>query len=349
MTVWLIRAGKFGERDQWCLEKGYAAGGWREVADLTDATTRPKVRKLVEDAFPTQPAAFHANHTGQLHALRNRIAVGDIVVLPLKTTRHLALGTVSCGYRYLADEADPDRRHTIGVEWTRTDVPRTAIKQDLLYSLGAFLTVCEISRNDGAWRLQQVLETGQDPGARSSVPTQATDDTEDSDPSDSSATEIDVVQVAADRIQVAIGERFAGYRLAELVAAVLRAEGYACDTSPPGPDGGVDIVAGRGPLGLDEPTVAVQVKSQASPVGAHVVDQLLGVCAALQAKQALLVAWGGLTKPARAKVKAQRLNLRVWEVDDLLAKVLATYPLLGEAIRTELPLKQVWVLAEESG
>lgn len=220
--VWLIRAGKFGERDQWCLEKGSAAGGWREVADLTDATTRPKVRKLVEDAFPTQPAAFHANHTGQLHALRNRIAVGDIVVLPLKTTRHLALGTVSCGYRYLADEADPDRRHTIGVEWTRTDVPRTAIKQDLLYSLGAFLTVCEISRNDGAWRLQQVLETGQDPGARSSVPTQATDDTEDSDPSDSSATEIDVVQVAADRIQVAIGERFAGYRLAELVAAVLR-------------------------------------------------------------------------------------------------------------------------------
>lgn len=347
MTVWLIRAGKAGERDSWCLENRYAAGGWREVADLTDATTRADVRRLVEKAFPTQSAAFHANHTGQLHALRNRVAVGDIVVLPLKTTRHLAFGTVTRSYEYLADEPDPDRRHTVGIEWTQTEVPRSVVKQDLLYSLGAFLTVCEISRNDGAWRLEQVLKTGLDPGARRALAGNETGG-EDVDPTDSSASEIDVVQVAADRIQIAIGEQFTGRRLEALVAAVLAAEGYVCDTSPPGPDGGVDIVAGRGPLGLDQPTV-VQVKSQASPVGSEVVSQLLGARATLNATHALLVAWGGLTKPARAAVVAQRSHIRVWEADDLLARVLANYPRLDEATRADLPLKQVWVLAEESG
>jgi restriction system protein len=285
-----------------------------------------------------------------LHALRNRVTVGDIVVLPLKTTRHLAFGTVTRGYRYLADDPDPDRRHSIGVDWKRTDVPRSAIKQDLLYSLGAFLTICEISRNDGAWRLEQALKTGQDPGARTASVTKDAGNGEDElNPTDSSTTEIDVVQVAADRIQVAIGERFAGHRLADLVAAVLAAEGYVCNVSTPGPDGGIDIVAGRGPLGLDQPTVAVQVKSQASPVGNSVINQLLGACATLQAAQGLLVAWGGLTKPARVAARTQQLSLRVWEADDLLGKVLDNYPRLDEAIRAELPLKQVWVLAEESG
>jgi hypothetical protein len=143
-----------------------------------------------------------------------------------------------------------------------------------------------------AWRMEQMLKTGQDPGARAGTATPDTTSGEDVDPTDHAATDIDVVQVAADRIQIAIGERFAGHRLANLVAAALTAEGYVCDTSPPGPDGGLDIVAGRGPLGLDQPTVAVQVKSQAAPVGIEVVNQLLGACAAIQATQALLVAWG---------------------------------------------------------
>jgi restriction system protein len=321
--------------------------------------------KLVGEAFPNRPPAFHANHTGQLNALRNRIAVGDVVVLPLKTTGHLALGTVTRGYEYLASEPDATRRHSIGVDWTRTDVPRSAVKQDLLYSLGSVMTICEISRNDGAWRLAQVLKTGQDPGARTGTATPDTASGVEVDQTDSAATEIDVVQVAADRIQVAIGERFAGHRLADLVAAVLTAEGYVCDTSPPGPDGGIDIVAGRGPLGLDKPTVTVQVKSQTAPVGIEVVNQLLGACAALQATQALLVAWGGLTRPARQLAEAQRLNLRVgsrrlthlpaqlvvgrlYEANGSQVLTLSSLPHLTRPIREVLPRNRTRLRAASS-
>ncbi len=268
-----------------------------------------------------------------------------LVALPLKTTGQLALGRVVGGYEYLEQEADPDSRHIVRVNWRRPDTPRSAIHQDLLYSLGAFLTVCELSRNDAAWRLEQVLISGVDPGARpakGSGPAAL----KEQDPSDQTAGAIDLVEAVGDRVRTFVGQKYAGHALARLVAAFLGAEDYRCEVSPEGPDAGVDIVAGCGPLGLDAPKVVVQVKSQASQVGVEVVSQLLGARARLQADQALLVAWGGLTRQARQQAEGQRFVLRVWDAEALLSALLAVYPRLPEEVRSEIPLKQMWVLVE---
>ncbi|MGR6318891.1 restriction endonuclease [Micromonospora soli] len=318
------------------------------MADLTSTTTREAVRTEVERGFPSAKPARQINFTGQLHALRNRIAIGDVVALPLKTTGQIALGCVAGGYEYLAGEADPTRRHVVRVDWKRTDVPRNAIRQDLLYSLGAFLTICEISRNDGGWRLAQVLKTGIDPGARPGPGTSPTT-LREQDPSDQTAEAIDLAQAAWDRIRTFVGEKYAGHALARLVAAILTAEGYMCEVASEGPDGGVDIVAGRGALGLDPPKIVVQVKSQTTQVGVEVVNQLLGGRARLHADQALLVAWGGITKPARAQAESQRFILRVWDAEALLSAMLRVYAHLPEEIHSEIPLKQTWVLVEQAG
>lgn len=74
--------------------------------------------------------------------------MGDLVVMPLKTTSQIAFGVVTEQCWYNADD-DPSWRHVVSVEWKRTDVPRTAVKQDLLHSLGSALTICTITRNDG--------------------------------------------------------------------------------------------------------------------------------------------------------------------------------------------------------
>jgi restriction system protein len=349
MAAWLIRAGRDGERESWCLANGYAGGGFYEVSDLTNATTRDVIRAAVTEAFPGAKPGRTANFAGQLNAMRNRVNAGDLVVLPLKTTGQIALGTVTSGYEYLEGEADPDRRHVVRVDWRRTDASRAAVRQDLLHSLGAFITVCEVSRNDGAWRLQRVLSTGADPGARpTTVKDQGHDVAKDEIPSDEYVESIDYAQAAWDRIRIFVGERYAGHGLARLVGAVLTAQGYLCEVSPQGPDGGVDLVAGRGPLGLDSPRVVVQVKSQTNQVGIEVINQLIGVRAHLQADQALLVAWGGITKPARAQADAQRFTLKVWDAEAFLSALLQAYPLLSEEMRAELPLKQTWVLVEAS-
>jgi restriction system protein len=66
------------------------------------------------------------------------------------------------------------------------------------------------------------------------------------------------------------------------------------------------------------------------------------------AEQGLLVAWGGLSKPARDALKNQHLRVRVWEASDVVDAVLRTYDRLPEEIRTKLPLRRVWMLSDGS-
>jgi restriction system protein len=75
-----------------------------------------------------------------------------------------------------------------------------------------------------------------------------------------------------------------------------------------------------------------------------VVTQLHGVMSTHGAEQGLLVAWGGLTKPARDALKNQHLRVRVWESTDVMQAVLRTYDRLPETVRTPLPLRRVWML-----
>ena len=69
----------------------------------------------------------------------------------------------------------------------------------------------------------------------------------------------DVEQLARDQILAHLEKNFRGHELARLVDPVLQAEGYVTQFSPPGPDGGVDILAGRGSQGLDAPRISAVV------------------------------------------------------------------------------------------
>ncbi len=130
------------------------------------------------------------------------------------------------------------------------------------------------------------------------------------DVADSDDRPVDLETFAHDRITAVIQEEFAGHRMQDLVAAVLRCQGFTCRISPEGTDGGIDILAGSGPLGLDEPRLVVQVKSEQSAVGDPVVTQLLGSVSKHSPAQGLLVAWGGVTAPARKTVLDNYFRVR---------------------------------------
>ncbi len=340
--AYLVRAGRNGERDDFVLEAGVAGGGFSEIGDLSGIGSRDELSEAVRSAWPEAPEGKISNFTGQLWSLIRRIEPGDLVVLPLKTTSQIAIGRCNGAYEYRAAE-QPARRHLRPVEWIRTDIPRTAIQQDLLHSLGAFMTVCRIERNDAAFRIERLAETGRDPGARMDLDAEgAVGDADEAD-----ASEFDLERIALDRIQAKIAERFAGHGLAQLVGAVLEAEGFTAQVGEPGPDGGIDIRAGTGPLGLDSPRLIVQVKSSPSPVEAPVVRELQGVLSTHGADQALLVAWGGVNKIAQRELANQFFKVRVWDSDDFLEALLRAYPKLDEDIRADLPLKQIWAFVEE--
>jgi restriction system protein len=161
--AWLVRAGRYGENELLALDAGIVVVGWSELRDLAEASSREELADLLRATYPTARPATLRNHLAQLWAFRDTMAVGDLVALPLKTAGAVAIGRITGEYSYLGD-LPPTARHFRTVEWLATDVPRDAIGQDLLYTLGASMTVCEVRRNRGAERLAVLAEKGVDPG-----------------------------------------------------------------------------------------------------------------------------------------------------------------------------------------
>ena len=350
MTAWIIRGGRVGEREQWALDNGLAGGGFSEVPDLTDATAREQVHEKVEASFPGAPAGRVSNYVGQLWAMRSLISPGDLIVMPMKTTKTIAFGICSGGYEFDASDPDLNKRHRVRVDWKRHDVTRAAFKDDLLNTINGAMTIFAARKNHGEARLRAVLEHGSDPGAGTSPARHPS-----TPPASTGADEAEVSEIAdpnpaptiqsiRDYVRTYLVENFGTHKLTRLIANILRIHGFVCDVSPEGPDFGVDIIAGSGPLGLDSPTLIVEVKSEQGPIGATVVRGLKGAMTSHRADQGLLVAWGGLNGPAKQELRNDRLSIRVWDSDDVLDQLFSVYDRLPDEVRSSLPLKRAWVL-----
>jgi restriction system protein len=163
MRVWLVRAGRAGEQEGFALANGCAVIGWSRMEDLAVVESREEMVEEVRIKDPHASERRLANHAAQLWAFARRIEPGDLAVLPSKVRRTVAVGRVTGPYRY--EPANPSgARHVRPVDWVRPDVPRDAIGQDLLWSLGASMTICQVSRNGAAERFAAILATGVDPG-----------------------------------------------------------------------------------------------------------------------------------------------------------------------------------------
>jgi restriction system protein len=337
MAVWLVRAGKHGEQEQAALDRNVATIGWDELPDLVPIADKEALESLYERCYPDESPMTRANKVGQVWGFRGRIKEGDLIVLPLKTRSAIAIGKVVGPYQYRTDLGD-DVRHTRPVEWARKDLPRTTFDQDLLYSLGAFMTVCQVRRNNAEERIRAVLAGRADPGGATEDAGQA---------AENGGQVLDIEQVARDQILDYIRRKFAGHRLAALVDAVLRAEGYLTRVSPPGPDGGVDILAGSGPMGFGQPRLCVQVKSSASPADVNILRGLQGILQNFHADQGLLVCWGGYKASVIQEARQSFFTIRLWDSGDLLGAILKNHDRFPDELQAELQLKRIWALVLE--
>lgn len=337
--LWMIRLGKFGEQEAHALDTGELVTGWT-LGDISNAASREQILPALQQAYPDEKAGTLQNWAVQLNQFKNVAAAGDHVVVPLKTAGALAVGELLAGYGHTPDGA-PVRK----VKWLRTDLPRTAIKQDLLYSLGATQTVCEIRRNDAVKRFLAAVETGHDPGFGASNPlASASANTGDADEAEFG----DLADLARDQIEKRIASQFAGHAFTHLIAAILRTQGYRTEVSPAGADRGVDILAGQGALGMSGPKLVVQVKSGDIVVDQPTLQGLIGSIADVHADHGLLVSWSGFTQPVRRRVNELYFRVRLWDRKDIVDALLASYDQLPEAIRADLPLRRIWSLVPES-
>ena len=325
MAVWLVRAGKYGEREQLALEQKVSVIGWSELPDLSGVNTKEELEALFKQKYPDATQSSISSYVGQVWAFRDRIKSGDLVVLPVKSRPVIAIGRITDDYQYRTDLPE-DARHTRPTKWIRTDIPRSSFDQDLLYSIGAAMTVCQITRNDAEKRITVMLEGEIKPPP---PPT------------------LDIEQYAQDQLKDFISRKFRGHDLARLVNELLRAQGYKTHLSPPGSDGGADILAGGGPMGFDPPRLCAQVKSQDSPVDVGVLRDLQGTLKNFSAEQGLLVSLGGFKSTVLSEARRIYFEIRLWDTNDLMQNLLENYERLHEDIRAELPLKRIWALVPE--
>ena len=105
------------------------------VESLAGAKDREAVLAIVEKCSPTSSRGRNSISPAQLNQFCNQMQVGDLVVVPLKTTSQIAVGEVAGLYDHTA-HSHVSRL----VKWLTQDLPREAFRQDLLFSFGAFMT-----------------------------------------------------------------------------------------------------------------------------------------------------------------------------------------------------------------
>lgn len=329
MSLWLVRAGRHGEQEQGALERNVVTIGWNEFSDLSNIKTKDELAELYAKENPTSKKMQAANEVGQIWRFVREIQKDDLVALPLKTQSAIAIGKVVGDYEY--KELTNNIKHIRRVKWLKT-IPRSVFDQDLLYSLGAFMTVCQISRNDAENRVKKLLnKEAIDVGEKPEITEEA----------------IDIEEYARDQIVKFIGRKFKGHNLARLVEAILHAQGYVTNKSGPGPDGGVDILAAAGLLGFDAPRICVQVKSSSSQIDVKVFRELRGVMSKVGADQGLLISWGGFTKKAIQEARDAFFSIRLWDAGDLIEAIFKHYERFDGELKAELPLKRIWGLVIE--
>lgn len=342
MALWLVRGGSAGQYEQKFLAENRVYVTWDGLNyDLSNAKGQPELRQVLADYYPENKPKALMNNASQLWPFANAMVKGDWVVLPRKNEPTICIAEIVGDYEFHKAGPDPFF-HSRKVKWLATEIPRTHFSQDLLYSFGAFMTICRIARNDAEARIRAMARNHWKPEKTSDViaPHQTLVD-------DVGEVETDLSVIARDQLARMIKAKFKGHGLAQLVGAILKAQGFEIYISPPGPDGGVDILAGSGAFGFGEMRIAVQVKSEDGLIDLAALKQLKGTMADVKATRGMLVAWGGFKSSVERERATSFFDVRLWNQNDLIEALLGEYDNLDPEIRAELPLKRIWTVAAQ--
>ena len=325
ITLWGVHGGKGGDADALFKNKKVIGLGWSDIN--TDLSTLPPNRDAFKDIFaktyPEKKEGAIPVSAGQLYRFVHEMMPGDLVAYPSKFDRQVHIGSVEGAYQYnpKLDGAYPHQRP---VKWLKA-VPRTHFSQGALHELGSAISLFQI-KNYTDEHLA-ALE------GRKAAPAAEEDETV-------AIVAEEIEQTTKDFILKTLAQELKGHPFADFVAHLLNTMGYRTRVSPPGPDGGIDILAHKDELGFEPPIIKVQVKATEGNVGAPVVQALYGIVDANEF--GLLITLGKFTSQAKAFAQGKS-NLRLVDSEELVSLVLNHYDSFDSRYKGILPLKRVFI------
>ena len=226
MALWLCRAGQFGEYETKFIEDNSIYCTWDDLDwNLSDVADWEAFRSKIRQTYPGVSSKKASHHAGQIWAFAHKMKPGDLVVLPSKIKPTVYVGKITSDYKYATENEQP-YRHVRQVEWIK-ELPRKSFDQDLLFSFGAFMTICQIARNDAEQRVSNYIKISiNTPNAPINTTPDEVSIIEE---------EIDIEENALQEISDRLIAKYKGHGMSKIIAAILEAKGYKTFVSPPGP------------------------------------------------------------------------------------------------------------------
>ena len=149
MTLWVARAGRYGERESFAFENNLVVVGW-------DKEPRPTAGAL--DGHLSRGESEDGQDLGiPVMGIRSTFSEGRSGGAAIEDATTVAFGRIAEDYQYASD-APPGARHQRPVEWIDTDIARSKLDTDLRFSLGGAMTVFSVQRNKAEARIRALLE-----------------------------------------------------------------------------------------------------------------------------------------------------------------------------------------------
>lgn len=335
MSLWLVRAGKQGEFEDKYLNDSSIYLTWDNLnIDLKEIDDKEDLYEILIEHYDLEKEKTAINWASQIWPFVNKMKKGDWIVLPSKINRTIHFGEIVGDYVYDESLGSPYYHHR-DVDWFALDIPRDRFDQDILYSLGAFMTICRIHKNNAEERIKEMARNDWN-----AVPKTAEELIDDS----GDLATIDLDEYIFDKISERIIQKFKGHKMEELINEILKGKGFTTYRSPEGADNGVDILASPDILGFGSPKICVQVKTSDSPIDRPTLDQLIGTMSNFNADYGLLVSWSGFKTSVIREVPKQFFKVRLWDSKNIIQEIFDNYDKLNDSIKTEIPLKRVWML-----
>ncbi|MCD4712178.1 MAG: restriction endonuclease [Clostridiales bacterium] len=339
MSVWLFRAGSKGEYEHKFLTDNRVYLTWDDLDfDLKSVKNKEDLYKILMDDYKLEKEKTAINWASQIWPIAYTMQKGDWIVLPSKINRTIHFGEIIGDYKYDKNLGSP-YYHYRDVKWFAQDIPRDRFDQDILYSLGAFMTVCRINKNNAEARIKEMFNNDWNV-PKSSLKFESTDEIE-------SSVSVDLNDFIFDKISERIIQKFKGHKMEELIEEILKAKGFTTFRSPEGADYGVDLLASSSTLGFGSPKICVQIKTTDNPIERAVMDQLIGTMSNYNAEYGLLVSWNGFKSSVIKEIPKQFFKVRIWDSKKIIEEIFENYEKMSDNIKAEIPLKRVWMLNEE--
>lgn len=338
-SIWFVRAGRESVYAEEFIQKNIVGIGWNQLGEVDPAITKPQLAQLYKQAYPDHSDGQAQVSASQIVRFMKDMKIGDSVMTHDRDKQMYYLGTVvsDCTWR---PDLMPDLPRIRQVEWQK-QIPRVSLSSDTKNTLGAIQTFFSVKDKPAAEIRTKSLSIETN-SSEDILPPQVVVAPDQADLE--REIRVELLEKSEQSIEDRI-VRLSWDDVQELVAGILRAMGYRTKVAPRGADRGVDIFASPDGLGLEDPRIFVEVKHRpASSMGSQDLRSFIGGRKA--GDKCLYVSTGGFTKDARYEAERSSVPLTLISLVELRKLFVDYYEKLDEEIKSLIPLKRIYVLAD---